>query len=982
MRIPTALTLLSLATTAIAAPPDHLARLPSERLNALSGVALDRPLRELDRLEIPGKPAMTVTVRQELGHASGSRSIVADVSGGGEGGRLLITRNGDRAIGLLDLGGTHYRIELTESGSWAVQERGPSMSGSDLRADVAIPPKTLVTSAAARASAAPAAVAPPVTVDVLFLYTPLMLDRYGAAGLDALFDQQILIANQAFVDSEADVRLRRVGDQQVAYPEDVGNSQLLQHMYFAVAGSDGQTDPTLQGLDDTRAALGADIVSFWRTHELFTRGSCGIAYLGRFNGVVDSFTGVQVVDDGEDGGSICDSYVFTHEVGHNLGAGHQRGAGNGSEPYAQGFWVDGEYNTIMAGFGTGDPNRFLSVPLFSNPNLDCGGLACGIAETESDSAHNVLAISDIAMDVSAYVAAVSSDPLVVPGPSAPDSDGDGVSDWDDALPHDPNETVDTDGDGVGDNSDAFPNDPTEWVDTDGDGQGDEADTDRDGDGTLNFQDDFPLDPTETTDSDGDGVGDNADAFPNDASFYRDADGDGIADRADTDDDDDGVDDLSAGASADQQELIVASRGDDRFLRFDAGDGSFLGVLYQAADGDITYRSDVLQGFDAEVWFISGSSIYRYDRVAGGPARFFARFHPDETGAGFPVSLAVVDPSDVLSDVLIGEMGVGRVVRFGSDGAREGLASASGDLRDMDYPYGLQRVRRAVDELDALGNDVDTLVGDDADGLQAPTALYQDAALGRFLIADEIRDAVAIHSVDSGAYLGDLIGPGIGGLDSPQCLLRDADGGWLVCSAGTGEILRYTGGGAFDRVLVGTGGELGTPMRAALVPSILDDAPYDPSNDTDGDGVRNDLDAFPLDATETTDTDGDGVGDNSDAFPNDPTEFRDADGDGIGDNADTDDDNDGMPDSFEDANGFDREDPSDADQDADGDGATNREEYEAGTDPLVDEGDTSGGGGGGGGGSSGGGGAILWSVLVLGLLVAGGRRARCRSGAAG
>jgi len=40
-------------------------------------------------------------------------------------------------------------------------------------------------------------------------------------------------------------------------------------------------------------------------------------------------------------------------------------------------------------------------------------------------------------------------------------------------------------------------------------------------------------------------------------------------------------------------------------------------------------------------------------------------------------------------------------------------------------------------------------------------------------------------------------------------------------------------------------------------------------DSDGDGVPDNLDAFPFDETETVDTDGDGVGDNADAFPLDP-----------------------------------------------------------------------------------------------------------------
>jgi len=56
-------------------------------------------------------------------------------------------------------------------------------------------------------------------------------------------------------------------------------------------------------------------------------------------------------------------------------------------------------------------------------------------------------------------------------------------------------------------------------------------------------------------------------------------------------------------------------------------------------------------------------------------------------------------------------------------------------------------------------------------------------------------------------------------------------------------------------------------------------------DTDGDGVTDNLDIFPNDATESVDSDGDGVGDNSDAFPNDATETVDTDGDGVGDNSD-------------------------------------------------------------------------------------------------
>lgn len=81
-----------------------------------------------------------------------------------------------------------------------------------------------------------------------------------------------------------------------------------------------------------------------------------------------------------------------------------------------------------------------------------------------------------------------------------------------------------------------------------------------------------------------------------------------------------------------------------------------------------------------------------------------------------------------------------------------------------------------------------------------------------------------------------------------------------------------------------------------------------------------------------DSDGDGVPDDQDAFPHDPNEWEDTDSDGIGNNTDTDDDNDGMPDDWENTYGFN---PlfDDSGEDFDGDGFTNLEEYEAGSDPT-------------------------------------------------
>jgi hypothetical protein len=85
-----------------------------------------------------------------------------------------------------------------------------------------------------------------------------------------------------------------------------------------------------------------------------------------------------------------------------------------------------------------------------------------------------------------------------------------------------------------------------------------------------------------------------------------------------------------------------------------------------------------------------------------------------------------------------------------------------------------------------------------------------------------------------------------------------------------------------------------------------------------------------------DSDGDGVSDDNDAFPLDPQETIDTDGDGLGNNTDEDDDNDGMPDVWETSYGLNPL-QDDSAEDPDGDGTSNINEYSLGSKPNYFEG---------------------------------------------
>ena len=83
--------------------------------------------------------------------------------------------------------------------------------------------------------------------------------------------------------------------------------------------------------------------------------------------------------------------VFAHELGHNLGSGHERRSANPTQSSP----CSGGYTGYSCGHGNGSEGTIMSYlndaawnSVFSNPDLDCNGEPCGIAKGKSNAADN------------------------------------------------------------------------------------------------------------------------------------------------------------------------------------------------------------------------------------------------------------------------------------------------------------------------------------------------------------------------------------------------------------------------------------------------------------------------------------------------------------------------------------------------------------------------------------------------------------------
>lgn len=369
------------------------------------------PLQSRTRLSLPRGAGYEVVYDRRFDHASGNTTWVGHLQGYGDDYRAIVTFGKDGISGRILTPDGEFLVESNQDGEWLVDVQAAGLTAiGPGRDDAPIPPPEALEQAAQKKSqgglnaespdepahsaglAAQIANDGSTTIDVMILYTPGLVNRFGNS-LAARLDQLVALANQAYIDSGVAINLRLVHTQQVDYSDKTTNIAALNAL---TNGS----NPALANVARLRNTYGADLVSLIRPFNYDTSGgSCGVAWLGGANGQPISLYGdlaYSVISDGNDAqgsGYYCLDLSFAHELGHNMGSAHDRANSDsqGAFSYSYGYGIDGVFGTVMSYI---DPR----IGKFSNPNITCStGIACG---TSTD--NNALSLNNTRNDVANF----------------------------------------------------------------------------------------------------------------------------------------------------------------------------------------------------------------------------------------------------------------------------------------------------------------------------------------------------------------------------------------------------------------------------------------------------------------------------------------------------------------------------------------------------------------------------------------------------
>lgn len=283
--------------------------------------------------------------------------------------RVVLTVTAHGFSGAVQFSGGRYTISQVAPELYAIRQPMIDRTQNDV---LPIPPSA-TPQRQQRSTAKPASPVPltpdgaPV-IDILFAYTPISAENFGAQTLINDFVTGIALANQIARDSEANVYFNVVGTYQtLPYSDFLGAGNVLVDLF--------NDAPEIANVNDRRDAVGADLVTITTT--FFVEDN-----------TLPTLAGLAFVPDDEFGFEQSTGYnwmrpdvlatsTLAHELGHNLGMQHDRErleivdgvpAVLAVEDYAFGYIDDEFLHSVMAYPDFCDA-PCAEVPFFGNPDL-------------------------------------------------------------------------------------------------------------------------------------------------------------------------------------------------------------------------------------------------------------------------------------------------------------------------------------------------------------------------------------------------------------------------------------------------------------------------------------------------------------------------------------------------------------------------------------------------------------------------------------
>lgn len=218
-------------------------------------------------------------------------------------------------------------------------------------------------------------------IDVYILYSTEYKASFSSdSALDAEIKTRIAESNQIYANSQIRQKLVLLGHRLAAEIPDTLTS--------------GSAVGTYNIATRMRDSTGADLVSFWTLN-----GSAGSG--SNFNGYASACWSTTKK------ANIQGIFTFTHELGHNMGAKHDRTtyelegrtAELGQDLYHFGMWWN-TYRTVMS--YSNCPGSCPRIPYFSNPQVLYQGVPTGIALGQTNPADNARKINENRAVVAAF----------------------------------------------------------------------------------------------------------------------------------------------------------------------------------------------------------------------------------------------------------------------------------------------------------------------------------------------------------------------------------------------------------------------------------------------------------------------------------------------------------------------------------------------------------------------------------------------------